>query len=161
MKCNCCTSSEANRFDHLVEEEYPNTTGGYWASVYLCRDCARPQYGRGLRAGKSLLFVSRHTPTEEQLILCFSVGYELVHVGDVDAFQGGLVYKSPDRGQADGAVIVHAALAMRYVSAGWGEDFIIGVFQSASRPAEGGKASFELAGLWTYCPLAGEKFYPV
>ncbi len=76
-------------------------------------------------------FLSRHQPTAEQTALAAANGIQLVPIGDADAF--GVSPSFVDAaGAFSGVVVVHPAAALRLAPS-----FIIGVFQSAERPAVG------------------------
>lgn len=85
---------------------------------------------------KKFAFVSRHTPTSEQLEVARQKGIVLVHVGDRDAFcidpreffPVGERYKE----KWDGVVVVHPASAMSLLPHG-----PVGVFQNENRAPEG------------------------
>ncbi|MFA7168853.1 MAG: hypothetical protein WC096_08130 [Sphaerochaetaceae bacterium] len=86
-------------------------------------------------------FISRHTPTHEQISLAEQQGIELIHVGDADAFtvSPSWVY---ERGAFEGVVVVHPAAAMRLSSS-----FMVGVFENANRAPEGAPPQFEAKSL--------------
>lgn len=78
-------------------------------------------------------FISRHTPTQDQVLMAQDKGIELVHVGDRDAFT-----VNPQEFQDfEGVVVVHPAMAMRLCKL-----FKIGVFENGNRAAEGEKPQF-------------------
>lgn len=92
-------------------------------------------------------FLSRHIPTEEQVILARNEGITLVAIGDMDAFtvtpflirekgvsflEKGIIPES-----FSGVVVVHPAAALRLRIA-----FDIGIFENASRAEEGEKPIF-------------------
>jgi hypothetical protein len=89
-------------------------------------------------------FISRHTPTPEQVALAAAQEIELIPIGDTDAFsvQPGFVYEA---GPFEGVVVVHPAAAMRLCS-----NFLIGVFENATRPGEGDKPQFVAKSLHIY-----------
>ena len=89
-------------------------------------------------------FISRHTPTDEQFALAKMASIELIPVGDLEAFTVAPEDLEPF-GQFDGAIVVHPAAAMRLAG-----DLIIGVYENASRTAEGGKPTFYAKSLQIY-----------
>ena len=93
---------------------------------------------------KEAAFVSRHLPTEGQMELAAQQGLRLVHVGDMDGFEGDVsLVKDYYR-----VVVVHAALALRMAMAGkW-----VGVFENANRAPEGERPTFEAVRLEWYPP---------
>jgi hypothetical protein len=83
-------------------------------------------------------FISRHTPTPEQLALAKAECVELVPIGDHDAFEVGpsLLDGHPE-GPFDGVVVVHPAAALRLCN-----DFLVGVFKNGTRPGPDQKPQF-------------------
>ena len=81
-------------------------------------------------------FISRHTPTREQLKMATDMGIELVHVGDADGFSVAPSYIH-GLGPFEGVVVVHPGAALNLC-----QDFIVGVFENGTRPTEGGKPEF-------------------
>ena len=111
----------------------------------------------GIREGdyttmKNMIFISRHTPTVEQVALADAQGYRLVHVGDVDAFDGpavaALIGDAPqcNGNYIDAVCCVHPAIAIAAIAAGKA----VGIFENANRAAEGEKPSFYPKALHTY-----------
>lgn len=96
---------------------------------------------------KRLGFISRHTPTADQVRLASEQGYTLVQLTDVDAFspmsQWSSVVKQAIGSDYEGFIVVHPALAIRLLAAGK----VVGVFENAQRAAEGGKPTFEAKAL--------------
>lgn len=85
---------------------------------------------------KKFAFISRHTPTPEQLKLATEAGIELVAVGDRDAFTVRAIEFLADG--FEGAVVVHPAAALRLARGG----LKVGVFENGTRAEEGGKPTF-------------------
>ena len=85
---------------------------------------------------KNVAFISRHTATAEQQALANAKGFNLIAVGDVDAFSvtPAMVY---DMGKFDAVCVVHPAAAMRLQS-----HYDVLVFENVTRPAEGGAPAF-------------------
>ena len=92
----------------------------------------------------NMAFVSRHAPTQEQASLAAGKNFNLVHVGDMDAFS---VDASDIRakGEFTAVAVVHPAAAMRLAS-----EYVIGVFENSMRPVEGGAPTFEAKALHLY-----------
>jgi hypothetical protein len=113
---------------------------------------------------KKFLFVSRHEPTARQHELAAEKGIKLVHVGDVDAFEGDVSHlfpkwDGPDRWtvgdethaayekwaaeeKVHGVIVVHPALALRLIPG-----LVVGVFENANRAAPGEPPKFEAKAL--------------
>ena len=81
-------------------------------------------------------FISRHTPTHEQISLAEQQGIELIHIGDADAFTVSSSFVD-EAGAFDGVVVVHAAAALRLCSS-----FLVGVFKNGTRPGPDEKPQF-------------------
>lgn len=94
---------------------------------------------------ETMVFLSRHTPTEKQSALARARGYDLVHVGDCDAFEGDFRSRI---GDAKAIACVHPALALRAFAVG----LTVGVFENANRAPEGAPPTFEAAALHIYEP---------
>ena len=86
-------------------------------------------------------FISRHTPTREQMDLARTQSIELVCVGDADAFTVSPAQYS----ELDGVVVVHPAAALRLAS-----HFIVGVFENENRAPVGEKPEFFARALHLY-----------
>jgi hypothetical protein len=86
---------------------------------------------------KRFAFISRHLPTQEQIDLAIAKSIELVHVGDMDAFNWEME-KNRVLGHYDGVIVVHAWLALQCANR---FDYV-GVFENANRAPEGEKPSF-------------------
>lgn len=85
---------------------------------------------------KKFAFISRHTPTPQQVEIAKDRGIELVHVGDRDAFGG-----NPLEGigvEYTGVVCVHALIGVLALKRG----LCVGVFENISRPGPDGKPQF-------------------
>ena len=89
-------------------------------------------------------FISRHKPTPEQHTLAAEKEIELRHIGDHDAFtvDFGFVDRA---GVFDGVIVVHPAAAMRLAN-----EFVIGVFENASKPGPNDRPVFEAKALHVY-----------
>lgn len=90
---------------------------------------------------EEMAFISRHKPTDAQVILAFEKGFQLVHVGDADAFtvSPGWVH---DKGPFGAVAVVHPAAALRLC-----EVFEVGIFENANRAPEGEPVRFEAVAL--------------
>lgn len=86
-------------------------------------------------------FISRHTPTPEQIALADAQGIQLLHVGDTDAFNVGAWFVDDasiaNNVQFEGVVVVHPAAAMRLCG-----NFLVGVFENGSRAGLDNKPQF-------------------
>jgi len=86
-------------------------------------------------------FISRHSPTPEQMELAKEEGIELFAIGDADAFtvSPSFVVESGNKLDVifEGAVVVHPAAALRLAGS-----FLIGVFENGTRPGPEGKPAF-------------------
>lgn len=95
---------------------------------------------------KKMAFISRHVPTADQLKIARDKGYDLAHVGDMDAFT-----VQPSQvaalGNFDAVCVVHPAAALRLT-----QHYTVGVFENAMRHVEGGAPIFEAKALHIYCP---------
>jgi len=92
---------------------------------------------------KKMIFISRHQPTPEQHDLAEMTGFQLIPVGDMDAFAYDLRKQIRDRLLQEDAThisCVHPAIAMTAFAAG-AEG--VGIFENAARAAEGEKPTFE------------------
>ena len=94
-------------------------------------------------------FISRHAPTSGQVALADEQGITLHHVGAADAFTvgNGFVHEAGVRLDVvfEGVVVVHPAAALRLCS-----EFLVGVFENATRPAVDGKPQFEAKALHVF-----------
>lgn len=88
-----------------------------------------------------MAFISRHTPTQQQIELAAKEGFELVHIGDADAFKVGPGFVH-DKGPFEAVAVVHPAAALRLIP-----HFMVGVFENASRSPEGQPPKFEAVAL--------------
>lgn len=86
---------------------------------------------------KKMAFISRHEPTETQFSLAKKAGFELIPVGDIDAFTGDI----PN--EYDAICVVNPALALRALK------FynVVGVFENELRAKEGEKPTFSARAL--------------
>lgn len=85
---------------------------------------------------KKFAFISRHTPTPEQIELALAQGIELVCIGDLDAFTVDAVDVSSS-GEFDGVVVVHPAAALNLIRA-----YPVGIFENGNRAPEGERPQF-------------------
>lgn len=94
-------------------------------------------------------FISRHTPTAEQVKLAAEQGITLHAIGDADAFTVDLAFVHEAGYRLDisfeGVIVVHPAAALRLCP-----EFIIGVFENANRAPEGAPPSFSAKALHTF-----------
>lgn len=90
---------------------------------------------------KNMAFISRHAPTAEQVALAADQGFNLIHVGDADAFTVGnsFVYAAAARldVRLEAVAVVHPAAALRLCL-----EFVVGVFENANRAAPGQPPQF-------------------
>lgn len=95
-----------------------------------------------------MAFVSRHAPTSEQVKLAEKAGYQLINIGDLDAFDPDLdnrITKLIVEGGYRAVACVHPMIAMRVLSFGTGyakARVQVAIFENGQRPAEGGKPTF-------------------
>lgn len=94
---------------------------------------------------KTMLFISRHVPTEEQIEIARQHGYDLIHDGDADAFDkddiGSLI--SCQHPEPDAVAVVHPAAAMHVRDRG----LTVGVFENENRAPLGEKPQFHCKAL--------------
>lgn len=99
---------------------------------------------------KRLAFISRHAPTQEQSDLAATLGFEIIHVGDVDAFSKDLHRSILAAAEgADAIAGVHPNIIMMAASLkiqSW-------VFENGTRPVEGGKPQFFCKGVMVWTPV--------
>lgn len=88
-----------------------------------------------------MAFISRHVPTERQIQLAKQKGFELVHIGDADAFAVGPGFVHA-KGPFEAVAVVHPAAALRLIP-----HFMVGVFENANRSPEGQPPKFEAVSL--------------
>lgn len=81
-------------------------------------------------------FISRHAPTQDQIVMAKNQGIDLIPIGDTDAFTVDSDFVD-NHGAFDGVVVVHPAAALRLAS-----QFLVGIFQNGSRPDENQKPQF-------------------
>ena len=109
-----------------------------------------------MNTAPKMIFVSRHEPTTSQVALASKAGFQLVHVGDVDAFAADLadqLHALASEHGAAGVACVHPLVAMEAMaltapdqSSMWfRESVAVGVFANESRGGE-----FVASGLTTY-----------
>lgn len=89
--------------------------------------------------------VSRHTPTTRQLELAYEAGYELVHIGDCDAFSVTPTYVR-GFGNFAAVAVAHPAAALRLIEA-----FDISVFETADLAPAGQPPRFDAVKLHIFC----------
>ena len=85
---------------------------------------------------KKFAFISRHTPTREQIDLAAEQDIELVSIGDLDAFTA-MAEEVSKHGVFDGVIVVHPAAALNLIGA-----YAVGVFENGNRAAEGDRPQF-------------------
>lgn len=85
---------------------------------------------------RNFAFISRHTPTAEQVAMAETQGIILTHIGDHDAFKITVadVYEA---GQFEGVVVVHPLAALTLQAS-----FVVGIFENEMRAAEGERPTF-------------------
>jgi len=88
-----------------------------------------------------MAFISRHTPNKKQVELAKEKGFDLIHVGDADAFSVGPGFVH-DKGAFEAVAVVHPAAALNLIP-----HFIVGVFENANRASEGQPPKFEAVAL--------------
>ena len=91
-----------------------------------------------------MAFISRHEPTPRQIELAAEQGFELVHIGDHDAFTVGPEFVH-GAGAFEAVAVVHPAAALRLAP-----DFFVGVFQNANRAPVGQPPQFEAVALHVF-----------
>jgi hypothetical protein len=99
---------------------------------------------------QKMLFVTRHEPTPEQCAIAADKGFELVHVGDVNAFDPRLlpILKGMLREHnAEVVCCVHPMVAVVALDAG---AKAIAIFENSNRAAPGEKPSFAPSALHVY-----------
>lgn len=98
-------------------------------------------------------FISRHKPTQEQILLAKEKEITLHPIGDADAFTISSEWveaQTPpeikrERGAFDGVIVVHPAAALLLC-----KDYLIGVFENANRAPEGEPPQFSAKSLHLY-----------
>lgn len=85
---------------------------------------------------KKFAFISRHTPTAEQVELAVAQEIELIPIGDLDGFTV-TAEQVARHGKFDGVAVVHAGAALRLQF-----DYEILLFENGNRAPEGEKPSF-------------------
>lgn len=103
---------------------------------------------------KNFVFISRHTPTADQLALASKAGIALLHVGDRDAFTLNAKEFAPDE-TISGMIVVHPAAAMKFLAA----DYHVGIFENANRAPEGQKPTFEAVRLHLFSAAEGGELF--
>lgn len=97
----------------------------------------------------NMAFISRHAPTPEQSALAADQGFNLIHVGDADAFTVGNSFVHEAAARLDvsfeAVAVVHPAAALRLCS-----EFIVGVFENANRAPEGAPPQFAAKALHVF-----------
>jgi hypothetical protein len=86
--------------------------------------------------------ISRHEPTPEQIRLAEGAGYELVHVGDVDAFDHDAIMELFNRCDGITFAVAHAGLAMQLAMLALACDIEIAIFRNSNRAPEGERPTF-------------------
>ena len=100
---------------------------------------------------KNFAFISRHEPTNAQELLAAKQGIILTHVGDYDGF----TIDAEEFSAFDGAVVVHAAAALRLFA-----HMPVGVFNNVNRAAVGEKPEFKTVELYVYSSEVEESIIP-
>jgi hypothetical protein len=112
---------------------------------------------------KRLIFISRHAPSVEQIALAAKLGFEIIHVGDVDAFSKDLckqVWEMVETHKGDAISAVHPNILATQAIGGWGFKAVpVWIFKNETRPAEGGKPQFFCGGVTVWHPQTGEGFF--
>lgn len=95
-------------------------------------------------------FVSRHTPTADQIQLAESRGINLIAFGDMDAFASGNaeIFREMVKEGFSGVIVVHPLLALDAHFAG----LSVGVFKNENRAPEGEKPTFKASELYIVYP---------
>lgn len=93
---------------------------------------------------KTFAFISRHNPTAEQYQLAKLANINIVPIGDMDAFtvNSSMIM---EKGNFDGVIVVHPAMAMRLKN-----QYAIGIFENGNRANEGEKPQFYAKGLYIF-----------
>lgn len=95
-----------------------------------------------------LNFISRHAPTDQQRDLAKAKGFNLVHAGDVDAFDFDAVAAKFNDCKGTAFAVVNAAMAMHLVSlADLDSPITIGVFENCNRAPDGQPPQFSAKAL--------------
>jgi len=98
----------------------------------------------------NMLFISRHEPTSQQIALAKDKGFNLIHVGDVNAFAPDLRERLMGllrEHRSEAVACVHPSIALMAMIAG---ATVVGVFENLNRAKEGEKPSFTAASLRLY-----------
>lgn len=107
----------------------------------------------------SFAFLSRHTPTEDQRLLFEKAGIDIVHTGDVNAFDpdlGSTLASMKHEFHLDGVIVVHPLVALHAMACA----LCVGVFENANRAPEGEKPTFEAVSLQVMDP-SFDRWYPI
>jgi hypothetical protein len=110
---------------------------------------------------KRLAFISRHAPTQEQIDLALKLDHEIVHVGDVDAFDPGFLSQVRDKIEGfDAVAAVHPNILLTQAFGSYGSQGLpCWVFENGSRPVEGGKPQFFCKGVIIWKQEIGDTYY--
>ena len=92
-------------------------------------------------------FISRHVPTADQVAIAATIGIELVHVGDRDAFAFSVSDAEKLREEFVGVVCVHPLIAVNCVLA----NLNVGVFENINRAEVGAPPQFKASRLVVRC----------
>jgi hypothetical protein len=117
---------------------------------------------RTSNAMKRLAFISRHAPTQEQIELAATLGHEIIHVGDVDAFAPGYLSVVSDLiAGFDAVAAVHPNILLTQAFGDYsgGTGLPCWVFENGSRPVEGGKPQFFCKGVIIWKQEIGDTYY--
>ena len=120
-----------------------------WRNNCACHaqtNVARAAPSEAVQDMTKFAFISRHAVTANQVSLAEKAGIEMIPVGDRDGFS---VEPSEFVGAGfSGVVVVHAALAVRCLTAG----LAVGVFENAKRAPVGAPLQFHTTRLVVWTP---------
>lgn len=102
---------------------------------------------------RKLIFISRHTPTLEQEQLARKAGYEIKHIGDIDAFNDSLVAQELHLNKSEGVAVcaVHPLITTKATV--WG--MATASFRNVNRAPVGEKPDFRTDMLKVITPHYG------
>ena len=112
---------------------------------------------------KRLAFISRHAPTQEQIDLAEKLGHQIVHVGDVDAFQPGFLSEVKEKTAGFDAIsAVHPNILLTQAFGSYDDSGLpCWVFENGARPTEGGKPEFFCKGVVVWTPEVGDSYFTI
>lgn len=113
-----------------------------------------------------MIFISRHEPTVEQVEMARGRGFDLVHVGDADAFNVAAVRRLVEvnfPGVVPAVALVNPAMALNVASLATESGIYIGTFENEQRSEVGGKPTFHAKSLhvWQVFGDASYGVFPV